>query len=94
MITPEMIWAAAEVIRFSPDGLGATELARLALEAAERAAVSEEPVAWMHPDANWTSRDRSVVAMHCQISGPHPVPLYTRPLPSLPEAPGKKGEVR
>lgn len=41
--------------------------------------VPAEPVAWMHPTANWASTKRGSVLAHCRNDGPYPIPLYTRP---------------
>jgi len=71
--------------------------ARAALEAAERAAVSEEPVAWQnrwrHKDHAWSEWEygKSLPSLVLDQNFEGEVrPLYTRPLPSPPEAP--KGE--
>ncbi len=80
------------------------DTARAALEAAERAAVSEEPVAWIHHIIEPDGIELSIYSR----SGDNPfshwleshrsackyeaTPLYTRPLSSPPKAPSKKGE--
>ena len=39
-----------------------------------------EPVAWLHPTANWSHVDYDRVRMHCGNDGPLPVPLYAAPV--------------
>lgn len=106
MITPKMIWDAAEVIRSSPDGLGATELARRVLEAAERAAWRPESEARdgsrmlvcfppiRRPRVNWGHvriGRWAGASWHLDMAGNCRSDVtFVRPLPSPPEAP--KGE--
>lgn len=67
------------------------QLERLRMEAALSAALSVqpaaavvgEPVAWMHPTANWSDVDRQKILNHCVKDGDMPVPLYAAP--SAPE---------
>ncbi|RAS13503.1 hypothetical protein [Ensifer adhaerens] len=39
-----------------------------------------EPVAWLHPTANWSHVDYDRVRMHCGNDGPLPIPLYAAPV--------------
>jgi|GEM_PF-5931835 len=41
-------------------------------------AQAEQPVAWMHPTANWSHTDYDVIRRHCFNEGPMPVPLFLR----------------
>ena len=52
----------------------------------------QEPVAWLHPTANWSHVNYQAIRIHCPNDGPMPVPLYLSPSPSIPEEKGGTAE--
>src|SRR5690606_4681734 len=62
------------------------EFADDAREALALAQAETQPVAWLHPTANWSDTDYDVIRRHCLNDGPMPVPLFASHVPAKREA--------